>query len=174
MNGDVCESCGSHQVRAARVAGFEVEQCDLCGHVQGDEEQVAQLATHREAEARGIDPEIYALVQAIERVPTFRIDQASAGRAQTAEYPFVFLRVLPGGLPHLERLLTSIEMANHHTRRRWVIECTLQHGLLFILRPRFWKPVLEIQPSDVREARGDLPILARAIARDVQMAWWKQ
>ena len=170
---DACESCGSHQVRATTVNGFDVEQCDLCGHVQGDDEQVAQLATHREAKERGIDPEIYELVQALERVPTFRVDQASAGRAQTSEYPFVFLRLAPGALPHLERLLTSIEMANHHTRRRWVIECTLQHGLLFILRPRFWKPVLEIQPTDVHEARGDLPILARAIRRDVQMAWWR-
>lgn len=174
MNGDVCESCGSHQVMAARVHGFEVDQCDLCGHVQGDEEQVSQLAKHREAQARGVDPEIYALVEAIEQVPTFRVDQASAGRAKTSEYPFLFLRVLPGGLPHLERLLTSIEMANHSTRRRWVIECALQHGLLFILRPRFWKPVLEIHPTDVREARDDLPILARAIQRDVQLGWWKR
>ena len=110
MNGDVCESCGSHQVRPATVAGFAVEECDLCGHVQGDDDQVAKLAVHREAEERGVDPEIYELVQALEQVPTFRVDQASAGRPTTSEYPFVFLRLATGALPHLERLLTSIEM----------------------------------------------------------------
>ena len=169
----VCETCGSTQVRPTKLEGFQVDQCGLCGHVQGDGTQVAQLALHREAEERGLDPAVYPLVQALEQVPLFRVDQASAGRAKTAEYPFVFLRVAAGGLPHVERLLTSLEMANHQTKRRWVVECSLQHGLLFIVRPRFWKPVLEINATDVREARSDLPLLAQAIRRDVQLSWWQ-
>ena len=57
--------------------------------------------------------------------------------------------------------------ADHHGA------CTLQRGLLFILRPRFWKPVLDIDAKDIAEARADLPLLAKAIQRDVQLGWWR-
>ena len=76
------------------------------------------------------------------------------------------------GVRDLERLLTSLEMANQSTVRRWVVECTLQRGLLFILRPRFWKPILEINDVDIREARGDLKLLAEVLARDIKLSWW--
>ena len=168
----VCESCGSHQIEWTVVDGEEVEVCGLCGELHGDVELRRRLEERHEAEERGVDPLVYPLVRALERVPTFRVEQASAGRPGTPEYPFLFLRLAQGALPHLERLLTSLEMANRTTRRRWVVECSLQRGLLFILRPRFWKPILEIDASDVREARQDLPILAQTIARDVALGWW--
>ena len=63
---------------------------------------------------------------------------------------------------------------NRSTQRRWVVECTLQRELLFVLRPRFWKPVLEIDANDIREARTDFRVLADILARDVQLAWWRQ
>jgi hypothetical protein len=72
----------------------------------------------------------------------------------------------------MERLLTSLEMANRETRRRWVVETTLQRGLLFVLRPRFWKRVSEITEDDIRDARTDLEVLGRVIARDVRLPWW--
>jgi hypothetical protein len=154
--------------------GVAVLQCRLCDHVQGEPDSVARIVERREADERGFSPIVYPLVKALEMVPTFRVPAASAGRAQTSEFPFVFLRLDAGGLRDLEHLLTSLEMANESTRRRWVVECTLQRGLLFILRPRFWKAVLEIDERDIREAREDFQVLARVIARDVQLAWWKQ
>lgn len=168
-----CDECGSTQVAEAQVEGVQVGLCALCGHVQGDEAQVALVTEKREAAERGVDPVIYPLIRALETVPTFRVDGASAGRPSINDYPYVFLRVKEGGLADVERLLTSVEMANRSTQRRWVVECSLQRGLLFILRPRFWKPVLDISAQDIAEARADLPLLAKAIERDVKLSWWQ-
>ena len=168
-----CDECGSSQVAEAEVEGVLLELCPLCGNLQGDEELVARARERREASERGFEPIVYPLVRALESVPTFRVGGASAGRPALCEYPFVFLRVGEGGLADVERLLTSLEMANRSTKRRWVIECTLQRGLLFILRPRFWKAILEIDENDIREARGDLKLLAEIIARDVKLSWWR-
>lgn len=174
MDDGVCEVCGSRQMEPITLRGVEVERCGLCGHVQGDEARVAQLEAEAEAEASGHHADVYPLVRALDEVPTFRVVSTSVGRAETGEFPFVFFRVTEGGLKHVERLLTSLEMANRTTQRRWVVECTLQRELLFVLRPRFWKPVLEIDANDIREARTDFRILADILARDVQLAWWRQ
>ena len=169
---DICDECGSHQVQTRRVEGVEVDECGLCGHVQGDEASVALVSDRLEAAEKGFSPIVYPLVKALEGVSTFRVSAASAGRVETSEYPFVFLRLAPAGLRDLEHLLTSLEMANRTTRRRWVVECALQRGLLFILRPRFWKAIVEINEVDIREARGDLKLLAEIIARDSRLGWW--
>ena len=168
-----CDECGSSQVAEAAVEGVAVGLCALCGNLQGDEARVALIHERREAAERGFDPVIYPLVRALEAVPTFHVTGASAGRPSVSEYPYGVLRVKQGGLTDVERLLTSLEMANRSARRRWVVECSLQRGLLFILRPRFWKPVLDITAHDITEARGDLPLLAKAIERDVKLSWWQ-
>lgn len=167
-----CEECGSRQVEEAEVEGVAVDVCGLCDHVQGDPRKVALVQERREAAERGFHRNVYPLVKSLEQVRSFHVESASAGRPETGEYPFVFLRLAPDGLRDLERLLTSLELANHHTQRRWVVECSLQRGLLFILRPRFWKPVLSIDGQDIREARADLALLARTIARDLGLSWW--
>ncbi len=77
------------------------------------------------------------------------------------------------GLSDVEHLLTSLEMANRSTKRRWVVELSLQRGLLFILRPRFWKAILDITADDILEARADLALLALTIGRDVRLSWWR-
>lgn len=168
----LCDECGSSQVRETEVEGVLVGLCGLCGHLQGDEALVERARERREAAERGIDPVIFPLVRALDRVPTFRVEGASPGRPERSEYPFVFLRVAEHGLLDIERLLTSLEMANRSTKRRWVIECTLQRGLLFILRPRFWKPILDISAQDIAEARADLQLLAQVLTRDVKLGWW--
>ncbi len=170
----VCDECGSHQLASVTLDGYEVEQCGLCDHVQGEGAAVAALAQRREADARGFHPVVYPLVQALESVPTFRVEGTSVGRAETGEFPFVFLRLEPSGLRDMERLLTSQELANQSTKRRWVVECTLQRGLLFVLRPRFWKAVLEIDDVDIREARDDFQVLAAILSRDVGLSWWRE
>jgi hypothetical protein len=168
-----CEECGSHHVEETEVEGERVEVCRLCDHLQGDDARVARVRLRLEAAERGIQPAVYPLVRAMEAVPTFRVATASAGRPDRGEYPFVFLRVAADGLRDVERLLTSLEMANRVTKRRWVVECSLQHGLLFILRPRFWKPVLDIDARDIEEARHDLAVLAETLERDVRLGWWR-
>lgn len=168
-----CEECGNRQVTQRFVEGVEIGECPLCGHLQGDDARVETIQRRREARERGLDPDVFPLVAALERVPTFRVSGASAGDEARGDYPFVFLRLQPGGLLDLERLLTAIEMANHLTKRRWVVECALQRGLLFILRPRFWKPVTAITAQDIRESRSDLAVLAATLEGNVDAPWWK-
>jgi hypothetical protein len=167
-----CEVCGSHQLLPVSIEGVELQQCGLCDHLHGDTRALAEEEVRRDGEARGFHPVVYPLVRALETVPTFHVTSTSVGRAETGEFPFVFLRLDAGGLKDMERLLTSLEMANETTKRRWVVECSLQRGLLFVLRPRFWKAILEIDDVDIREARGDFKILADILARDVQLSWW--
>lgn len=168
-----CDECGNTQMEASQVEGVPVDVCALCGHLQGNEAEVERARERVEARERGFDPAVFPLVRSLEMVPLFKVRAASAGRPERAEYPFVFLRVQEGGLRDVEHLLTSLEMANRQTKRRWVVECSLQRGLLFILRPRFWKPVLDIDADDIAEARADLGILARTIRRDVGLGWWR-
>jgi hypothetical protein len=174
MDGDPCEACGGRRVLPRRIEGVDVLECDLCGNLQGDDDAVSLATMRREGRQRGFDPRIYPLVVALERVPTFKVAEAEAGDADALEYPCVFLRVDAGGLLHLERLLTSLEMANRATRRRWVVEATLQRGLLFLLRPRFWKRIDEVTRADVLESQADLDVLAKALDRDVRLAWWQK
>ncbi|MDF1702624.1 MAG: hypothetical protein P1V36_15850 [Planctomycetota bacterium] len=173
MDESPCDVCGSHQMEPATLRGASVMRCGLCDHVQGDAELMAGIDALDEAEQRGLHPDVYPLVQALEQVPTFHVTSTSVGRVETSEFPFVFLRLDPGGLRDLERLLTSLEMANRTTQRRWVVECTLQRELRFVLRPRFWKAILEIDANDIREARSDFRVLAEILARDVQLGWWR-
>lgn len=169
-----CDECGNHALAPRRLEGVDVEECSLCGHLQGDDRAVAQVEQGRAARERGLDPEVYPLVLALEKVPTFAVEAATAGEAGRGDYPFVFLRLDPQGLADLERLLTVLEMANHATRRRWVVECALQRGLLFILRPRFWKPVTAITADDVEASRADLRVLAEVLSRNVAASWWRE
>jgi hypothetical protein len=167
-----CEECGSRRVGPRTLEGASVLLCGLCGHLQGEEAEVARVRERIEARERGFEAEVYPLVRALEAVPTFTVESASTGHPERGEYPFVFLRLAPGALAYLERLLTSLEMANRATRRRWVVECALQRGLLFILRPRFWKAVSEITARDIAEARSDLSVLAETLRRDMGLDWW--
>jgi hypothetical protein len=167
-----CEVCGSSNMEPVEHDGQQLWQCGLCDHVHGDAEVLDEQATRDEAEERGFHPLVFPLVQALESIPTFSVAGASAGRLDASEYPFVFLRLAPGGLKHMEHLLTSLEMANQGTKRRWVVETALQRGLLFILRPRFWKAIQEINRRDIEESREDLRLLAKTIQRDAALGWW--
>ena len=169
----VCEVCGSTQMAPVVVDETELQECGLCGHLQGDAAAVEKIELRREAEERGFHRLVYPLVRALETVPTWRVSAASAGDLDTCEYPFVFLRLEPEGLQDLEHLLTSLEMANRNTVRRWVVECALQRGLLFIVRPRFWKAIQDIDRRDIEECRADLGHLAEAVRRDVRLSWWR-
>ncbi len=168
-----CDTCGNRRLVPRIVEGIDLLECELCEALQGDDARVALAEERREGRERGFDPRIYPLVKALELVPAFKVTAADPGGAERTEYPYVFLRLAPQGLVPLERLLTSLEMVNRETKRRWVVEASLQRGLLFILRPRFWKPVTEITDEDVRDSQSDLDVLARILRRDVNLPWWK-
>ena len=71
-----CEDCGSHNVRRRDIEGHLVEECGLCGHLQGDDEAVALIDELRRGRERGLDDVIIPLVNALERAEVFTIVQA--------------------------------------------------------------------------------------------------
>ena len=168
-----CDTCGNRRLDPKTVEGIDLFECALCGALQGDDEAVALAEERLEGRERGFDPTIYPLVKALEAVSTFTVSAADPGRADRTEYPYVFIRLAADGLAHLEHLLTSLEMANRETKRRWVVEAALQRGLLFILRPRFWKPAAAITREDILDSQSDLEVLGRVLHRDVNLAWWQ-
>jgi hypothetical protein len=74
---------------------------------------------------------------------------------------------------YIERLLRSLELANRQTRLRWLIELSLQHEIVYILRPRFWQPPHRITPEEFATAKADMSILARRLRRDLLLSWWR-
>ncbi len=80
-----CDECGSHQMKRRVVDDVTLEECGLCGHLQGDEMVIARLEERVDAEERGYDPLVYPLVKSLEMVPTFRVSAASVGRVETSE-----------------------------------------------------------------------------------------
>ena len=168
-----CDVCGSHNVARREIEGYLLEECNLCGNLQGDDEAVERVEELRAGRDRGIDDEITPLISALEDTGAFRLIHSSAGRPTANEAPHVFFSLLRNDTTWIERLLRSIEMANRETRLRWLIGLSLQKEIVYILRPRFWMPPSEISPEDIRVARKDLGILANRLRRDLGLTWWR-
>ncbi|MHC4957123.1 MAG: hypothetical protein ACYTGN_02025 [Planctomycetota bacterium] len=162
-----CDVCGSRNVARREIDGYFLEECGLCGNLQGDDRAVALIEELREGRARGLDDEVIPLVSVLEKTGAFHVLQA------TATPPQVLLELKELDARPIERLLRSIEMANRKTKRRWLIELSLQHGVVYILRPRFWQPPQEISPADLKEAGADFAILARHLRRDLGLSLWQ-
>jgi hypothetical protein len=168
-----CDACGSRNVTRRTVEGFLLEECNLCGNLQGDDAAVARVEEIRHGRARGLDDRVIPLVSALEDSGVFRVSQASAGDPTRNEPPYVFFALLKNDTTYIERLLRSLEMANRETRLRWLVELSLQHGIVYILRPRFYKSPAEITPEDLAAAQKDLGILGRSLRRDLGLSWWR-
>jgi hypothetical protein len=169
-----CEACGSRNVARRRIEGRLLEVCELCGNLQGDDEAVEHVEEIRRCRARGFDDYVLPLVAALERTGVIEVTHASGGNLDTGESPHVFFRLTRGETIHLERLLRSIELSNRETKLRWLIELSLQHSLVYILRPRFWKRPHEITKEEILLARNDLPLLARNLRRDAELSWFRE
>ncbi|MHC4223203.1 MAG: hypothetical protein ACYSUN_04360 [Planctomycetota bacterium] len=168
-----CDLCGSRNVQRREIEGNLLEECQLCGNLQGDDEAVALIEDLRAGRERGLDDEIIPLVSVLESIGAFRIVQASGGDAGRSELPYVFLALAHGETSYIERLLRSLEMANRDMTHLWLIELSLQHGVVYILRPRFWKPPASITQEEIRDAQADLRILSRRLRRDLSLSWWR-
>jgi hypothetical protein len=169
-----CEVCGSRNVTRRTIEGHLLEECNLCGNLQGDDVAAGLVEELRRGRERGLDEEVIPLVSILESSGVFEVTHSSAGRSGGGESPHVLFRLTKNDTVWLERLLRSLEMVNRRTRFRWLVELTLQHHLLYILRPRFWKPPPEITPEEITLARADLPLIAAALRRDLSLSWWKE
>jgi hypothetical protein len=168
-----CDVCGCHDVHRADVEGVFVEECRLCGNLQGDDEAVARIEELREGRREGIEDAVYPLVKALRAIPTFRTISSCGGHLERREPPFVWFTIESDTLRYLERLSTSLAMAGRRTRCRWVIEATMQRKLTFELKPRFYRHASEVDQGKIADAIADLGILARVFARDRDLAWFR-
>jgi len=150
-------------------------ECQFCGALEGEAGAVNNVFMEREAERRGIDTEVYPLVQALEQISQFRVRKTSGGSLEDRIPPFVYFRIDPrsGGLRQLEHLLQSLEMSRNRTHRIWAVEAHFTSGeLQFALRPRFMKQICDLEVEDIQEAREDLRLLADRLERDRKLSWW--
>ena len=168
-----CDVCGSRNVTRKDIEGGLLEECNLCGNLQGDDEAVARVEDLRSGRDRGLDDEVIPLVAALESTNLFQVVQASAGDPKRNAAPSIFFHLVKSDTRYIERLLRSVELANRKTRLRWLIELSLQKEIVYILRPRFWKSPADITPTDLVVARKDLRVLAERLRRDLELSWWR-
>ena len=162
-----CEVCGSTNLARREFDGHVLDECGLCGNLQGNDRAVALVQEMRAGRERGLDDEVIPLVSVLESADVFHILQASV------DPPQILFGLTQNDTRYIQRLLRSIELANRVTQLRWLIELSLQHEIVYILRPRFWRPPHEITATDVALAKADLPVLAQRLRRDLSLSWWR-
>ena len=168
-----CETCGSHNVTRREVEGHLLFECNLCGALEGDDAAIEHIELLRRGRERGFDDAITPLALTLESAEVFRIVQATGGDPRRNEAPSVMFRLTKNDTSYIEKLLRSIELANRKTKLRWLVELTLQNTIVYILRPRFWRPPSDIAPEDIEMAMRDLDRLARQLKRDLALSWWR-
>ena len=167
-----CDACGSRNVAPREIDGFRLLECSLCGELHGDDEAIARVKELRAGRERGLEDEVIPLVAVLESAEVFKIVQATAGNPRRNASPHLIFRLTKNDTTYLERLLRSLEHANRDTNLRWLVELSLQHGIVYILRPRFWKSPSDLAPEDIEVARKDLATLAQRLRRDLGLSWW--
>jgi hypothetical protein len=167
-----CEVCGCHDVHVTELEGFVLEECRLCGNLQGDDEVVARIDEIREGRREGIEDSVYPLVKALRAIPTFKTISSCGGHAERREPPYVWFTIEQDTLRYLEKLCASLSMANRRMRCRWVIEVTMQRRLTFELKPNFHRHAAEVDARRIGDAIADLDVLARTFRRDRDLAWF--
>ncbi|MEE8104790.1 MAG: hypothetical protein V3T86_04560 [Planctomycetota bacterium] len=167
-----CEACGSHNVSRRRIEGNLVEECNLCGHLSGDDAAVAEIEELRDGRERGLDDHIIPLVTSLEKSDVFQVLQATGGSEDRGTFPQVLFRMPSNDARNLERLVRSVELAGRGMATHWIVELSLQSSLVYILRPRFWKPAKDVARSEIVQAQEDAALLAKKIRRDIRLSWW--
>ena len=159
-------SAAAARWRPRRLEGVDVEECELCGAPAGRRRARSPGRGAPRGARAGLRPR--RLPAGAARSSTSRPSASRAppqARRAAASTRTCSCASTPRASSDLERLLTSLEMANHATKRRWVVECALQRGLLFILRPRFWKPVTRSRPRTSASRAPTSPCWPRCCAR---------
>jgi hypothetical protein len=170
-----CYECGNDSMVPRTVGHHVIYECRFCNALEGDATAIRQAYLEREALDRGMDLAVYPLVSVLENIAHLKVREASAGSPEDRIPPYVFfhLEEREGILRQIGHLLQSLEMSHRRTRRVWTLEAHYQRGeLQFAFRPRFMKPVQDLDPDEIREAQDDLPLLAERFERDMALSWW--
>lgn len=167
-----CDECGSHNVARRHVHDRLIEECGLCGHLQGDPADVAAVEEIREAERDGVAPELVGLMRTLDSIAGLKVDRRLSTAAGHALPPALFFAVGHHGLEVLDRLARTLLLASRRTSTLWSVEATHQGRLLFVLRPRNAVPGEAPDEAEVHPLVRDLGVLRDALRRDLNLPWW--
>ena len=170
-----CYECGNDSMMHRTIGGELIYECWFCNALEGNAAAVHEAYLEREAEKRGMDPEVFPLVQVLEKIPNFKVRKVSGGSVEDRIPPYVYFHIDDGrdGLRQLEQVLQSMEMSQRKTRLVWAVEARYMSAeLRFALRPRFMKPIQELEADEIRKAQEDLRLLAGRLGRDIELSWW--
>lgn len=139
-----------------------VDECELCGHIEGDADSLARIELIREARRLGVDPAVYPIVRSMGRLPGVKVVASSEGDEAKHMAPFVqYILVGASALGSLERIVAEVALFNRGSSRiYWVVEVEYQRQMTFDLKAGFRKGRPDIGPDEVVEARNDLRLLA--------------
>ncbi len=156
-----------------RVAdGSPVHECGLCGARFGARIVVDRLDDAEEAKGRGVAPEVWPLVRALDRLQGLVVRDACAGDAEQKTLPYVELGATSAvALIQIENLAKSLLLGAGGLRRHWILEVEYHRHLSFVLKPRHGGGM--VTQEQVRDARIDLEVLRRHLERDVKLQWWR-
>ncbi|MCB9878665.1 MAG: hypothetical protein H6835_13790 [Planctomycetes bacterium] len=162
-----CPDCGNHDMQAHGAGGATVWECGLCGARFGDREEVQRLTGENEAFARGVDPEVWPLAESLDLLPGLQLVGGHAGDAAENRMPTIELNVADAlAVVSLENLAKSLRLCGGGLRGRWRLELRFEQTLQLVVTP-------DAAGLTVRDAHLDVGPLARAIARDMRLSWWR-
>ncbi len=153
----ICDTCGCANLHHKMLEGHSIAECQLCGELHGDPDDLQNIEEIREGDVQGYDREIYPLVKTITMITGFKVLSASAGFQSKGAPPFVNFKIHgPKARVWLEKVITSLMMANRELEKRWVVEVTLIDGLSFTLKPQMDCPPHLVDATAVQRARRPL------------------
>jgi len=169
---DTCPECGNHDMRVRVVDGLSVHECGLCEARFGDRRALTNLADAEEAHLHGVDRVVWPLVRTLRPLPGLCVRKSAGGDLDARTLPFVELGATGiEALHQLENLAKFLRLSAGGLRLHWIVEVEYQHHLAFVLKPRH--PGGAVSLGEARDARIDLEVLAKHLARDTQLAWWR-
>ena len=169
----VCEECGNHDIHRRVVCDVLVEECGLCGNLQGAPESVQRVLDHRAAEEWGIPVQLWRLIESLESIPGLKVERGpSTGIGDRPLPPAVFFALSERPLVVLDRLTRTLLLATRRTSAVWTIEASHQGRLLFVLRPRLFHPADTLPYREFEGLIRDLDLLHEALIRDRALPWW--
>lgn len=160
-----CDECGSHDIKRERLYGLLVEECGLCGALQGEPNAVTAVEEIRAAEALGVAPELIGLFAALEATGGISVDRELSTAAGHSAPPAIYFAVARQPLEWLDRLTRTLLIAGRTTSSLWGIEVVHHGRLRFVLRPRL--------AGSPRSWASDLALLRDALRRDSRLDWWQ-
>ena len=168
-----CDECGNHDVTREVVSGVVVEECGLCGNLQGDPVAVQRVKDVRHAEALGVSLGLWGLLRVMDALPGLKVDQGlSTMVADRPVPPAVFFTLRANALELLDRLTRSLLLVCRRTSTLWTVEATHQGRLLFVLRPRLFHPADVLSTQESAQLENDVELLRDALERDRALDWW--